>query len=177
EPRCDFARDACREERPALRQIGDQHLSRCRFAEEIDPQRWQPPQDIIPLAPAENGQRDDVLQVSQLKSYYRQGDSSMLSVFGLGKKEYVKAVDGVSFALPRGRTLGVVGESGCGKSTLIKTIIGLEDMSGGKAEFVGFDLQHRTSQRDLSLIRELQMVFQNPDATMNPHDSTGNPIA
>src|SRR5262245_60845565 len=109
EPRCDFARDACREERPALRQIGDQHLSRCRFAEEIDPQRWQPPQDIIPLAAAENGQRDDVLQVSQLKSYYRQGDSSMLSVFGLGKKEYVKAVDGVSFALPRGRTLGVVG--------------------------------------------------------------------
>jgi peptide/nickel transport system ATP-binding protein len=70
----------------------------------------------------------------------------------------------------------VVGESGCGKSTLIKTIIGLEEMSGGKAEFVGFDLQHRASQRDLSLIRELQMVFQNPDATMNPSYSIGTQI-
>ena len=89
-------------------------------------------------------------------------------MIGLGKKEYVKAVDGVSFTLPRGQTLGVVGESGCGKSTLIKTIIGLEDMSGGQAEFVGFDLQHRANRRDLSLIQELQMVFQNPDATMNP---------
>ena len=59
---------------------------------------------------------------------------------------------------------------------LIKTIIGLEDMSGGRAEFVGFDLQHRTNQRDLSLIQELQMVFQNPDATMNPSYSIGTQI-
>jgi peptide/nickel transport system ATP-binding protein len=59
-----------------------------------------------------------------------------------------------------------MGESGCGKTTLIKMIIELEEMSGGKAEFVGFDLR-RASLRDLSLIQELQMVFQNPDATMN----------
>jgi peptide/nickel transport system ATP-binding protein len=78
--------------------------------------------------------------------------------------------------LPRGKTLGVVGESGCGKSTLIKTIIGLEDQTGGKAQFIGFDLQRRANQRDLSLIQELQMVFQNPDATMNPSYSIGKQI-
>ncbi len=176
EPRCDYARDACREERPALRQIGRQHLSRCRFAEEIDPRRWQPPEGIIPLAMTATGQTESILNVSDLKTYYRHADSSPLSMIGLGKKEYVKAVDGVSFTLPRGQTLGVVGESGCGKSTLIKTIIGLEDMSGGQAEFIGFDLQHRASRRDLSLIQELQMVFQNPDATMNPSYSIGTQI-
>jgi peptide/nickel transport system ATP-binding protein len=176
EPRCDYARDACREERPALRQIGGQHHSRCRFAEEIDPHGWQPSAGVIPLAITTNGQPDSILNVSDLKTYYRHADASPLSMIGLGKKEYVKAVDGVSFTLPRGQTLGVVGESGCGKSTLIKTIIGLEDMSGGRAEFVGFDLQQRASQRDLSLIQELQMVFQNPDATMNPSYSIGTQI-
>ena len=81
------------------------------------------------------------------------------------------------FTLPRGQTLGVVGESGCGKSTLIKTVIGLEDMTGGKAELHG--LRHQapaSTQRDLSLIQELQMVFQNPDATMNPSYTVGQQI-
>jgi peptide/nickel transport system ATP-binding protein len=177
EPRCDYARDACRDERPPLRQIGSRHQSRCLFAEQIDPHGWQPPEDLIPLAPAEPvGEPANILDVSGLKTYYRHPDSSPLSLVGLGKKEYVKAVDGVSFSLPRGRTLGVVGESGCGKSTLIKTIIGLEDMSGGKAQFIGFDLERRASRRDLDVIQELQMVFQNPDATMNPSYSIGKQI-
>jgi peptide/nickel transport system ATP-binding protein len=94
----------------------------------------------------------------------------------VGPKEVVKAVDGVSFDLIRGKTLGVVGESGSGKSTLIKTIIGLEDVSGGKAEFIGFDINKRTNQRDLELIKDLQMVFQNPEATMNPAYTVGQQI-
>ena len=131
---------------------------------------------MIPLVAQTNGDPAPILDVSGLQTYYRHPSSSPLSALGLGKKEYVKAVDGVSFSLPRGKTLGVVGESGCGKSTLIKTIIGLEDQTGGKAEFIGFDLQRRANQRDLSLIQELQMVFQNPDATMNPSYSIGKQI-
>jgi peptide/nickel transport system ATP-binding protein len=177
EPRCDYARDTCRAERPPLRELGGQHQSRCLFAEEIDAQSWQPAEDIIPLTAAHvNGDPGPILDVDGLQTYYRHPASSPLSAIGLGKKEYVKAVDGVSFSLPRGKTLGVVGESGCGKSTLIKTIIGLEDQTGGKAEFIGFDLQRRANQRDLSLIQELQMVFQNPDATMNPSYSIGKQI-
>ena len=180
EPRCDYARDVCRSERPPLRELGQQHESRCLFAEEIDARAWQPPADAIPLVPmAENPDRPNpLLDVEGLKTYYRHsgGSTSPLSMIGLGPKEYVKAVDGVSFTLPPGKTLGVVGESGCGKSTLIKTIIGLEDMSGGTVEFLGFDLTRKASQRDLSLIQELQMVFQNPDATMNPSYSIGTQI-
>ena len=72
-------------------------------------------------------------------------------------------------------TMGIVGESGCGKSTLLKTIIGLEEPSGGRAEFLGFDIANHISQRDEQLIRELQMVFQNPDSTMNPSYYGGFP--
>lgn len=70
--------------------------------------------------------------------------------------------------MPKGSTLGIVGESGCGKSTLVKTIIGLEDSTSGKAEFMGFDITGDLSQRNVELIRELQMVFQNPDSTDEP---------
>jgi peptide/nickel transport system ATP-binding protein len=177
EPRCDYAREACRQQRPPLRTLNQGHQSRCLFAEEIDARGWQPSEDMIPLvaAPAV-ATPEPILKVDDLQTYYTHPDTSPLSVIGLGKKEYVKAVDGVSFTLPRGRTLGVVGESGCGKSTLIKTIIGLEDMTGGNAQFIGFDLERRASKRDLGLIQELQMVFQNPDATMNPSYSIGKQI-
>jgi peptide/nickel transport system ATP-binding protein len=178
EPRCDYARAACREGRPPLRALSERHFTRCLFSEEIDPAQWTPPDDLVPhLAaggPASGG--EPILQVSDLKTYYRHPNSSPLSLIGLGKKEYVKAVDGVSFTVPRGLTMGVVGESGCGKSTLIKAIIGLEEVTGGSAEFMGFDIQHQVHKRDLGLIKELQMVFQNPDATLNPSYSVGQQI-
>ena len=179
EPRCDYARDACRQKRPALRPMRAGHVSRCLFSEEINPAEWAPPSDLVfdlkPAAlPAANGK--PLIRVTGLKTYYPHPNNSPLSLIGLGQKEYVKAVDGVSFEVPPGRTLGVVGESGCGKSTLIKTIIGLEEVTGGQAEFMGFDIVNKVGQRDLSLIQELQMVFQNPDATMNPSYSVGQQI-
>ncbi|MBM4422331.1 MAG: ABC transporter ATP-binding protein [Chloroflexi bacterium] len=180
EPRCDYAREACRRERPGLRSLADTHFTRCLFSEEIDPAVWAPSpelQSAIRSQPSTASETsNDILNVSELKTYYRHPDSSPLSMIGLGKKEFVKAVDGVDFVVPKGKTLGVVGESGCGKSTLIKTIIGLEEMSGGKAQFMGFDINRKVNQRDLSLIRELQMVFQNPDATMNPSYTVGQQL-
>jgi peptide/nickel transport system ATP-binding protein len=131
---------------------------------------------VIDLQPAPAINTDALLQATDLQTYYRHPNSSPLSLIGLGKKEYVKALDGVSFDVTRGLTLGVVGESGCGKSTLVKTIIGLEDATGGKAEFMGFDIGHRVNRRDLDVIKELQMVFQNPDATLNPTYSVGQQI-
>jgi peptide/nickel transport system ATP-binding protein len=174
EPRCDYARDECRQARPAIREIAAGHQSRCLFAEAIDPHGWRPPADQVALT-AGNGhtEGESILNVDGLQTYY----AHSTGILGFGKKEYVKAVDGVSFEVPRGKTLGVVGESGCGKSTLIKTVIGLEDMTGGKAEFMGFDITQKVSKRDTDTIRELQMVFQNPDSTMNPNYSVGEQIA
>ncbi|NJO07344.1 MAG: ATP-binding cassette domain-containing protein [Chloroflexaceae bacterium] len=141
EPRCDYARDACREQKIKSRQVSPNHYARCLFAEEINPDQWQPTEDLVPVSAVSVEGRETILDVDALRTYYEHSDSSPLSLLGLGKKEYVKAVDGVSFSIPKGLTLGVVGESGCGKSTLIKTIIGLEEQSGGKVEFMGFALK------------------------------------
>jgi peptide/nickel transport system ATP-binding protein len=179
EPRCDYARDACRQERPPLRLLNDQHWSRCLFSEEIDASQWTPPDGLEIHQPdgySVTTDSEPILQASGLKTYYRHSNSSLLDLFGLGKKEYVKAVDGIDFEVHPGMTLGVVGESGCGKSTLVKTIIGLEEMSGGNVQFLGFDLNRSVEKRDLDLIKDLQMVFQDPASTLNPSYSIGRQI-
>jgi peptide/nickel transport system ATP-binding protein len=177
-PRCDYVRERCRQERPQLRQVpGTQTMVRCHFSEEIDPAKWQPSEDIeLPTLPAETGEREPILALDGLQKYYEVKGNSLKDVFGLGEKRYVKAVEGATFEVPKGKTLGIVGESGCGKSTLIKTIIGLENSSGGKAHFLGFDITGDLTRRDEKLIQELQMVFQNPDSTMNPSYTVGQQI-
>ena len=70
-----------------------------------------------------------------------------------------------------------VGESGCGKSTLVKGIIGLEPITDGAVKFLGIDITQTVSERETNLIREMQMVFQNPDSTLNPSYSIGRQIA
>jgi peptide/nickel transport system ATP-binding protein len=180
EPRCDYAREACRQKRPQLLTITEGHMSRCLFSEEIDASQWKPTEDLIipdlEEVAAEKQDRGSILNVDGMKTYYRHPSSSALSMIGLGKKEYVKAVDGVTFDVTHGKTLGIVGESGCGKSTLIKAIIGLEEVTAGEADFMGFDVEGSVRKRDIAMIRELQMVFQNPDSTMNPSYSVGKQI-
>jgi peptide/nickel transport system ATP-binding protein len=132
---------------------------------------------LVPeLAPSVEVEETTLVEVTGLKTYYEQESKSLLSLVGLGEKLYVKAVDDVSISVPAGKTLGIVGESGCGKSTLAKTIVGLESPTGGQAEFLGFDISVPVSRRDLNLIQELQMVFQNPDSTMNPSYTVGQQI-
>jgi peptide/nickel transport system ATP-binding protein len=177
-PRCDYARERCREERPALRQLPSGAMVRCHFSEEIDPALWKPSEEIeIPAAPAQAQTTEPILVVNDLKKYYPVTGSGLRDVLGLGEKRFVKALENASFSVPKGKTLGVVGESGCGKSTLIKTLIGLEDATEGKAVFLGFDITGEIQQRDLRLIQEMQMVFQNPDSTMNPSYTIGQQIS
>jgi len=177
-PRCDYAADRCRNERPSLREIRPEHSARCFYSEEIDAGAWPPPEESVSeLAPVTKGDAEEpILQVDGLKTYYLQESRSILSLFGFGEKQYVKAVDDVSLQVPTGKTLGIVGESGCGKSTLAKTLVGLESPTGGQARFLSFDITLPVSERDLKLIQELQMVFQNPDSTMNPSYTVGQQI-
>ncbi len=178
-PRCDYATDRCYQERPLVRELEPRHTVRCFFAEQIDAAAWKPAPDLVPqLPPAVEAPGDQpILQVKDLRTYYAQESKSALSLFGLGQKRYVKAVDGISLEVPKGKTLGIVGESGCGKSTLAKTIVGLEAPTEGKLDFLGFDITTPVSKRDQKLIQELQMVFQNPDSTMNPSYTIGQQIA
>ncbi len=176
-PRCDYRQDRCRQERPLLRQLASGSWVRCHFAEDIDPAAWTPPEGLeLPAVHASTGNGEVILDIKDLKKYYEVQGSSLRDVVGMGEKRYVKAVESASFSVPKGKTLGVVGESGCGKSTLIKTIIGLEDSTSGEATFMGFDITGDITTRDEQLIRELQMVFQNPDSTMNPSYTVGQQI-
>jgi peptide/nickel transport system ATP-binding protein len=177
-PRCDYVQDRCRDERPRLRFLPNGSQVRCHFAEEIDPSTWRPSEDIMPPTITTHATAGEaILEINGLKKYYEVQGSSLQDVLGLGAKHYVRAVEEVSFTVPRGSTLGIVGESGCGKSTLIKTIIGLEDSTDGEAKFLGFDITGDLSTRNQRLIQELQMVFQNPDSTMNPSYTVGQQIA
>ncbi len=176
EPRCDYAREKCRERHPELREIGREHYARCHFAEEIVAEEWRSPESLVTdvvQGDQVEVEPEPILRIQSAKTFYRQEATSVVSLIGLGKKRYVKAVDDVSLEISKGVTLGVVGESGCGKSTLAKTIVGLESLTDGEVEFLGFDISTPVKKRDLQLIRELQMVFQNPDSTMNPSFTVG----
>ncbi len=174
EPRCDFARPECRRAMPEYRQVSDGHWVRCHFAEEVAGAGVQPPKELVAeMLAASRKEREPILQVERLKTYY---DVPSPKLFDR-RKRYVRAVDDVSLEAYKGLTLGIVGESGCGKSTLARTIIGLERPTDGKLEFMGFDIRKPVSKRDIEIIKNLQMVFQNPDSTLNPAFSVGRQIA
>jgi len=177
-PRCRYAQGRCWEDRVPLREVAATHVARCLFAGELQETDAEAPgeETVRPTVQHAETTAEPILKADNLRTYYRQKGKSLLSFFGLGEKRYVKAVDGVSFGVPPGTSLGVVGESGCGKSTLAKTIVGLEAPSGGELEFMGFDLLAPVSKRDWKLIKELQMVFQNPDSTLNPSFTVGRQI-
>jgi peptide/nickel transport system ATP-binding protein len=177
-PRCDYVQEKCREERPRLRQLPNGTWVRCHFSEEIDPAAWTPSEDItLPTIVEDGREQDTILEVNDLRKYYKVRGGSLKDVLGISEPGFVKAVENATFSVPKGSTLGVVGESGCGKSTLIKTIIGLESSTDGEAQFMGLDITGDISTRSEALIRELQMVFQNPDSTMNPSYTVGQQIA
>jgi oligopeptide transport system ATP-binding protein len=84
------------------------------------------------------------------------------------KRHYCKAVDGVSFTIEKGKTLGLVGESGSGKTTVGRTILRLIDHTAGKVFFDGHDLFSLSSERMRSLRRRIQIIFQDPASSLNP---------
>ncbi len=181
-PRCDYVQGLCRDKKPEFRDVGDGIMARCHFSEKIDPSEWEPldVEEIKPVMPPITTDRVDlepILQVSGLKKYYDVMGSTFKDMLGLNPKKYVKAVEDASFEVIPGKTLGIVGESGCGKSTLIKTIIGLEESTGGQIDFLGLDINKPLSERSGDVLKELQMVFQNPDSTMNPSYTVGQQIA
>jgi oligopeptide transport system ATP-binding protein len=109
---------------------------------------------------------DYILEVRNLKKYFHVGQGAVL-----------KAVDNVSFAIRRGETFGLVGESGCGKSTTGRTIIRLYEATGGQVLFNGEDVHQLKGKKLREFNRNMQMVFQDPYASLNPRMTVGDIIA
>ncbi|MEZ3114722.1 ABC transporter ATP-binding protein [Halobaculum sp. MBLA0147] len=110
---------------------------------------------------------ETLLEVRNLKKYY--DDGTFVS-------DPVKAVDGVSFDLRKGETLGVVGESGCGKTTLGRTILGLEEATDGQVLSDGTDVTTISGVDQREWQRDAQMVFQDPDSSLNDRMTVGEII-
>ena len=112
-----------------------------------------------------------ILQVNHLKKYFPIKGGMVSKTVG-----YVKAVDGVTFNLKRGTTMGLVGESGCGKTTVGRTILRLHDVTGGTVMFKGRDLAKLSKKELRSLRPHMQMIFQDPYSSLSPRMPVGEII-
>ncbi|MEL6930232.1 MAG: ABC transporter ATP-binding protein [Cyanobacteria bacterium J06600_6] len=118
-----------------------------------------------------------ILKVENLKQYFTLETNFIQQIFSKEPAQQIKAVDNISFDLHPGEILGLVGESGCGKSTLSRTILQLLKPTAGKVEFLGQDLTTLSTSEMRSQRRELQMIFQDPHACLNPLMTVGQSIA
>jgi peptide/nickel transport system ATP-binding protein len=107
---------------------------------------------------------EELLVVRDLAKHY----VAPVRLFRHGAREVERALDGVSFELHRGETLGVVGESGSGKSTLARTLLGLETTTSGQVMFRGRYITNMPKAQFFKIRRHIQMVFQDPSASLNP---------
>jgi len=178
--RCPFRIDRCEHERPPLATVAPARQTRCWVTGNGDP---LPPRTIPATASRA------VLQAGEAQAVAGAAPVPMLELAGLEKhfnlrgaglwasRRKVHAVDGVDLTVWRGETVGLVGESGCGKSTIARLVTRIHEPTGGTIRFQGTDISHASAAEIRPLRRRLQMIFQDPYASLNPRMSVGDILA
>jgi peptide/nickel transport system ATP-binding protein len=173
-PRCPLVVDECRAEEPELVLVGADHLAACIRTDQVGERSAADIYGINTAArPAAVGDSSVVVRVRDLVKTYRLTKGVVLRR-AVGE---VRAVDGISFELRQGHTLGIVGESGSGKSTTLHEILELVAPQSGSIEVLGTDVAALSPASRRSLRRDIQVVFQDPVASLDPRLPVSDLIA
>lgn len=169
-PRCPIALERCHAEKPTSETTDEGYVVKCHRWREIaaDPNLLdlKPVYKTVSLPPTDPV--GVVLEGQGLSKRY--GQNGMWKWMGTG----LQAVDDVSIRVRGRSTLGLVGESGSGKTSLARCIVGLETADTGEVELLSLPISNRLRERGIEVRRNLQMVFQNPNDTLNPYRSVGD---
>jgi len=175
--RCPIAVDIC-SEKPPLYPSGEFRSSRCHRWQEINRGEIDAHQ-ILPIAPPVQVQKStksgSTLEINNLSVTFPIQRSLGEVVAGKPARG-INAVTEINLEIPPGTTLGLVGESGSGKTTIARSIMGLQKSTGGSIKLHQIEVPAQLSERDLALLRQMQIIFQNPAEALNPHLTVGETL-
>ncbi len=167
--RCPFVIDKCRDLKPPLEKIADNRMVRCHRWQEIRAgELTYGADEELNVTKVLDDSGGTVMKVEEISKHFPVQASVLDAIQG---KEVppIRAVDGINLSIRQGQTLGLVGESGSGKTTLSRVIIGLQERTSGKIELLGMDIRNAVRDRSPDVLAKIQMVFQNPQNSLNPY--------
>ena len=176
-PRCPLRIERCTEIEPGLVQHDDTHAAACHRSDEVE-RRRAAGENVFPLGPVAEaalkpqGERASVLSVRDLVKEFPVLRGAVLR----RRIGSLRAVDGVTFEIHEGETLGLVGESGCGKTSTITEILNLVPPQAGSITVLGRDAATMTPEQRFRVRRDIQVVFQDPMAALDPRLPVGDII-
>ena len=158
--------------RPKLHDNPRRLLTVADYMDEAGEERIPDAEQLKPQQKADKSAQPVLLQVNDLSTHF-----ARKSAWFAPKKPPIKAVDGVSFAVRKGETLGLVGESGCGKTTLGRTILRLQQATSGSVVYDGLEVFNQSPAQMRSLRSRMQIIFQDPFGSLNPRMPVGRAVA
>lgn len=174
-PRCPMAKPACLQERPTLQKTTVGRSTSCLFWQSMEQELGSQRHHQKALSDHNDELSSVILEALDIKKQFPISGRRLNSLFSR-HRPVVNAVDGISLRVRDGFTMGLVGESGCGKTTLARCIAGLETATSGQIMLENEDLPRLLTDRPRHTRRKIQMVFQDPESSLNPHHTVGDII-